>query len=217
MNNNSKIVIVKLIFCSLLIIVLGSLGAKENYAPYDGGIYLSLSKINQISVFTTYKNRRGNYLTDYSIMSAEWGYKIKDKKQYFGSDFLFKFPTFIYFISNYDKLPEDEWKNVSKVIRYSSLLFYGKHHLVVYRNKPVSESADLSKYISLYISHSKDFFLFNKNKWMNSSLGTGIRYYNSGYFLDLGYGRNFEYDFDKVKKQAFLNVLLGFSIVFAGN
>jgi hypothetical protein len=216
MNHNSKIITMKLIFCSLLIIV-SNLGATENYAPYDGGFQLSVSKISSVSIFAAYKNTPGNYLIDYSIMSGEWGYKIKDQKQYLGSNFLFKFPAFIYFISNYDKLPEDERLNITKVALFSSLLFYGKHHLVISKNKPVSYSADFYKYISLYITHSNDFFLFNKDKWMNSSIGAGIRFYNSGYFLDLGYGRNFEYDFDKVKKQAFLNVLLGFSIVFAGN
>jgi hypothetical protein len=147
----------------------------------------------------------------------ELGKKHDDDKSFIGASFLVKTPAIIYFIITSENNLTLRDRKTGIFFLLSSLFFYGKHHFIIVKNKQIQESIDIYNYISLFAKHSNDFFIFNEDKWMNSVIGIGTRFYYSGYFIDVGYDYNFEYNFKNVREQSHFNFLLGFSFANAGN
>jgi hypothetical protein len=191
--------------------------AKDNFEHCDGGFNLSIGKISQISLYTSFCLKTRYYLIDYSVFSIELGKKQDDDKAFIGASFLLRIPAIIYYIKTSENNLTPADRKTGKILLLSSLFFYGKHHFIILKNKQILESADIHNYISLFIKHSNDFFIFNEDKWMNSMIGIGTRLYYSGYFIDVGYDYHFEYNFKNVREEPRFNFLLGFSFAYAGN
>jgi len=71
-------------------------------------------------------------------------------KHYLGGSFLLRVPATLYFTRNYDKLPEEQYSKLKKVLLLSSVIFYSSHHFVINFKNNSSQDNESEKYISFF-------------------------------------------------------------------